>query len=135
VSGRAWEDRGAIAVCASDEEMASLCDDLAPEHVQILTRDPRWFRDRLRNYGSLFLGPATTVAFGDKGIGTNHVLPTGGAARYTGGLWVGKFLKTLTWQQLTPAAAAAVAEPLAAICDAEQMLGHAVSARLRGALS
>jgi sulfopropanediol 3-dehydrogenase len=133
VAGRAWRDRGAIAVCADAEEMAALCDQLAPEHVQVLTRYPHWFRHRLRSYGSLFLGPSTTVAFGDKGVGTNHVLPTSGAARYTGGLWVGKFLKTLTWQELTPQAAAAVAEPVAAICDAEQMLGHAVSARLRGA--
>lgn len=133
VAGPAWRDHGAIAVCADNEEMAALCDELAPEHVQVLTGDPHWFRDRLRSYGSLFLGSATTVAFGDKGVGTNHVLPTGRAARYTGGLWVGKFLKTLTWQELTPEAAAKIADPIAAICDAEQMSGHAVSARLRTA--
>jgi sulfopropanediol 3-dehydrogenase len=131
VAGKAWSDHGAVAVCRDDEEAAALCDELAPEHVHVQTRDRAWFRDRLTSYGSLFLGAAATVAFGDKGVGTNHVLPTGRAARYTGGLWVGKFLKTLTWQELTADAAAAIAEPVAAICDAEGMLGHAVSARLR----
>jgi sulfopropanediol 3-dehydrogenase len=127
----AWNDRGTVVVCEDDDEATRLCDELAPEHVQVQTQDPHRFRERLTNYGSLFLGPHTTVAYGDKAIGTNHVLPTGGAARYTGGLWVGKFLKTLTWQELDAGAAATVAEHVGAICDAEGMLGHAVSARLR----
>jgi sulfopropanediol 3-dehydrogenase len=131
IAGPAWRDRGAIVVCAGDAEAATACDALAPEHVHVQTADPDWFRARLTSYGSLFLGASATVAFGDKGVGTNHVLPTERAARYTGGLWVGKFLKTLTWQRLTPAAAGAVATHLAAICDAEQMHGHALSARLR----
>lgn len=131
VSGRAWRDFGAVIVCDDDAEMATVCDQLAPEHVEVQTRHPEWFLNTLRNYGSLFLGADTTVAFGDKAVGTNHVLPTAGAARYTGGLWVGKFLKTLTYQRMTAAGVARVAPSVAAICDAEHMLGHAVTARLR----
>jgi sulfopropanediol 3-dehydrogenase len=131
VAARAWTDAGMIVACESDEEMVLVCDALAPEHVQVMTSDPAWFRERLSAYGSLFLGASTTVAYGDKGVGTNHVLPTAGAARYTSGLWVGKFLRTLTWQQLTDEGARAVAPHVAAVCDAEGMHGHAISARLR----
>jgi sulfopropanediol 3-dehydrogenase len=131
VAGAAWREFGAVLLCEDDAEMAVVCDDLAPEHVQVQTRDPDWFLRALRNYGSLFLGSETTVAYGDKAVGTNHVLPTAGAARYTGGLWVGKFLKTLTYQRMTPAGVAQIAPSAAAICDAEHMLGHAITARLR----
>ena len=106
-------------------------DGYAPEHLEIQTSDPDWFLARLRNYGSLFLGPHSTVAFSDKSIGTNHVLPTRGAARYTGGLWVGKFLKTLTYQRVTADGSERVAPSTAAIADAELMFGHALTARLR----
>ena len=96
-----------------------------------MTRDPDVFLNGMKNYGSLFLGDQATVAYGDKGVGTNHVLPTERAARYTGGLWVGKFLKTCTWQRLTPAGTRAVAPSIEAICGAEGMLGHALTASLR----
>ena len=99
IAARAWEDFGEIVVVDSDEEALELADAYAFEHVEIQTANPRWYLERMRNYGALFLGEATTVAYGDKTIGTNHILPTGGAARYTGGLWVGKFLKTVTFQE------------------------------------
>ena len=101
IAGAAWRDFGTIVVCADDEEMVRVSDSYAPEHLEVQTKDPLWFHERLRNYGSLFLGAQSTVAYSDKSIGTNHVLPTRGAARYTGGLWVGKFLKTLTFQKVT----------------------------------
>ena len=94
-AGKAWEDYGEVIVCASDEEMVVEADRIASEHVQVMTKDPDYFLARMQNYGSLFLGPRTNVAYGDKVIGTNHTLPTRKAARYTGGLWVGKFLKDL----------------------------------------
>ena len=131
VAGTAWADRGEIVVCGDREEMAATSDRYAPEHLELQTSDDAWFERRLRNYGSLFVGPRATVAYGDKGIGVNHVLPTGGAARYTGGLWVGKFLKTLTYQRLTDQGTARIAPLVAAICDAEHMDGHAITARLR----
>ena len=98
---------------------------LAYEHVEILTAEPRWCLERLRNYGALFLGEGTTVAYGDKAIGTNHVLPTAGAARYTGGLWVGKFLKTVTYQEATRRASAEIGEICARQCRIENFEGHA----------
>ncbi len=104
IAARAWEDYGEVIVVASDDEAAEVADRYAFEHVEIQTADPRWYLERLRNYGALFLGEATTVAYGDKTIGTNHILPTGGAAMYTGGLWVGKFLKTVTFQECDEAA-------------------------------
>ena len=127
----AWADCGEIVVCADHEEMAATSDAYAPEHLELQTTDDAWFAERLRNYGSLFVGPRATVAYGDKAIGVNHVLPTRGAARYTGGLWVGKFLKTLTFQRLTDQGTARIAPVVAAICDAEHMDGHAITARLR----
>jgi len=131
VAGKAWRDRGEIVVCADHEEMAAVSDAYAPEHLELQTRGDAWFESRLRNYGSLFVGPRATVAYGDKAIGVNHVLPTERAARYTGGLWVGKFLKTLTFQRLTDEGTRRIAPVVAAICDAELMHGHAITARLR----
>ena len=116
----------------SPEAAVALADEYAYEHVEILTADPRWYLGRLRNYGALFLGAGTTVAFGDKTIGTNHVLPTAGAARHTGGLWVGKFLKTVTHQEVrTPEASALIAEICARQCRLEGFEGHARSAEER----
>ncbi len=131
IAGAAWRDFGTIVVCADDEEMVRVSDSYAPEHLEVQTKDPLWFHERLRNYGSLFLGAQSTVAYSDKSIGTNHVLPTRGAARYTGGLWVGKFLKTLTFQKVTEVGSKEVAPSTAAIADAEFMFGHALTARLR----
>src|ERR1700730_585205 len=98
VAGVAWRDYGEVILCAGEDEMVAEADRIAAEHVEVLTREPRRYLERLKNYGALFLGPETNVAYGDKVIGTNHTLPTRGAARYTGGLWVGKFLKTCTYQ-------------------------------------
>ena len=131
VAGQAWRDYGQVILCDTDEELLSEADRIASEHVQVLTREPRWFLDRMRNYGALFLGPETNVAYGDKVIGTNHTLPTKRAARYTGGLWVGKFLKTVTYQQVSPAASAMIGEYCARLCDIENFAGHGEQARLR----
>jgi sulfopropanediol 3-dehydrogenase len=131
IAGQAWRDYGTVVVCASDEEVVRVSDQFAPEHLEVQTRDPGWYEQRLRNYGSLFLGAHSTVAFSDKSIGTNHVLPTRGAARYTGGLWVGKFLKTLTYQKVTNIGSETIAPSTAAIADAELMFGHALTARIR----
>ena len=131
VAGAAWRDFGSVVVCDSNDEVVAYTDAFAPEHLEVQTADPGWFHDRLRNYGSIFLGAHSTVAYSDKSIGTNHVLPTMRAARYTGGLWVGKFLKTLTYQQVDEVGSKAVAPTTAAISDAEFMLGHALTARLR----
>ena len=99
-AGKAWADMGEVIVCDDIDEMVREADRIASEHVQVMTRDPDYFLQRMTNYGSLFLGPRTNVAYGDKVIGTNHTLPTKKAARYTGGLWVGKFLKTCTYQKV-----------------------------------
>jgi sulfopropanediol 3-dehydrogenase len=101
------------------------------EHVEILTREPRWFLQHMRNYGALFLGPETNVSYGDKVIGTNHTLPTKGAARYTGGLWVGKFLKTCTYQEITPEAAVTIGDYCSRLCAIERFWGHKEQADLR----
>jgi len=131
VASEAWETYGEIIVCDTDEEVAQVADRIAAEHVEVHTADPDWYLERLHNYGSLFLGQHTTVAYGDKGIGTNHVLPTAGAARYTGGLWVGKFLKTLTYQRADEQGSAAIGPTIVAICEAEGLPGHARSAQER----
>jgi len=131
IAGAAWRDFGTIVVCENDDELVEVSDRYAPEHLEVQTKNPDWFHRRLRNYGSLFLGHESTVAYSDKSIGTNHVLPTRGAARYTGGLWVGKFLKTLTFQKVTEVGSKEVAPTTAAIADAEFMFGHALTARLR----
>jgi sulfopropanediol 3-dehydrogenase len=133
VAGQAWRDHGWIAIAADDDEAIALADAAANEHVEIHV-DPEKldaYLERLRNYGSLFLGDEATVAYGDKGVGTNHVLPTSRAARYTGGLWVGKFLKTCTWQRLTRDGTLAVAPAIEAICTAEHMAGHGLTATMR----
>ncbi|ADB48564.1 histidinol dehydrogenase [Conexibacter woesei] len=131
VAGPAWRDYGEVHLVGDREEAAALADAFAYEHVEILTAEPRWFLDTLRQYGALFLGEGTTVAYGDKAIGTNHVLPTAGAARYTGGLWVGKFLKTVTYQECDPAASARIGEICARQCRLEHFEGHARSCDVR----
>ena len=132
VAGRAWRDHGRVIVCRDREEMRTMADELAFEHVQVMTSDDRYFLDRLTNYGALFVGPMTNVSFGDKVIGTNHTLPTQGAARYTGGLWVGKFLKTVTHQRVTdPASSAILGRYCSRLCAIEGMAGHQAQAELR----
>ena len=127
----AWENHGTIIVVDSLEEAVLEADKLACEHVEVLTENPRYFLERMTNYGALFLGPETNVAYGDKVIGTNHTLPTKGAARYTGGLWVGKFLKTCTYQTCTPEASAYIGEYCARLCEIERFDGHKQQALLR----
>ncbi|MFV0491104.1 MAG: histidinol dehydrogenase [Pseudorhodobacter sp.] len=132
VAGKAWEDYGEILLCESLEEMVAEADRVASEHVQVLTAEPDYFLDRMTNYGALFLGARTNVAFGDKVIGTNHTLPTLKAARYTGGLWVGKFLKTCTYQRvLTDEASALLGSYGSRLCHMEGFVGHAEQANLR----
>jgi len=127
-----WRDYGEVIVCDSDEEMVREADRIASEHVQVMTRDPDYFFKNMRNYGALFLGPRTNVAYGDKVIGTNHTLPTGKAARYTGGLWVGKFIKTCTYQKvLTDEASAMLGEYCSRLCVLEGFFAHAEQANIR----
>lgn len=127
-----WHDYGQILLVDSLEEAVVEADRLAFEHVQILTENPDYFLENMSNYGCLFLGPETNVAYGDKVIGTNHTLPTKGAARYTGGLWVGKFIKTVTYQKITtPEASAYIGEYAARLCQLENFAGHAEQALLR----
>jgi sulfopropanediol 3-dehydrogenase len=133
VAGEAWRELGEIILCEDNEEMVRVSDTIATEHLEVQTRDPNWFLERLTNYGSLFLGEHSTVAYSDKAIGTNHVLPTGKASRYTGGLWVGKFTKTVTYQKVTRAGTEQVAPAAAAISDAEFFYGHALTCRIRQA--
>src|SRR5690242_18628123 len=132
IAAKAWADYGEVIVCETQEEMVREADRIASEHVQVMTRDPDYFLKNMTNYGALFLGPRTNVAFGDKVIGTNHTLPTLKAARYTGGLWVGKFLKTCTFQKvLTDEASAMVGEYCSRLCVLEGFLGHAEQANVR----
>ncbi|MCC7486929.1 MAG: histidinol dehydrogenase [Burkholderiales bacterium] len=131
VAGEAWRDYGRILLVANREEAVVEADRCAVEHVEILAREPRWFLERMRNYGAMFLGPETNVAYGDKVIGTNHTLPTKGAARYTGGLWVGKFLKTVTYQQCTPEASVVIGDYCSRLCAIERFWGHKEQADLR----
>jgi sulfopropanediol 3-dehydrogenase len=131
VAGVAWRDYGEIILVSSREEAAREADRVAAEHVEVLCSEPRFFLERMRNYGALFLGPETNVSYGDKVIGTNHTLPTLGAARYTGGLWVGKFLKTCTYQEITPEAAVKVGEYCSRLCAIERFWGHKEQADLR----
>src|SRR5437667_6158560 len=131
-AGKAWADFGEVILCDSEEEMVREADRVASEHVQVMTRNPDYFLDNMKNYGSLFLGPRTNVAYGDKVIGTNHTLPTKKAARYTGGLWVGKFLKTCTYQKvLTDQASAMVGEYCSRLCILEGFSAHAEQANVR----
>ena len=132
IASVSWADYGEVIVCDTVEEMIATANELAFEHVQVMTRDPDVFLERMTNYGALFLGPRTNVSFGDKVIGTNHTLPTNRNARYTGGLWVGKFLKTCTYQRvLTDEASAAMGEVCSRLCHMENFAGHGEQANLR----
>lgn len=128
----AWREHGEIRVLDNPDQLLAAADEIAFEHVEVQTADPRWFLENMRNYGALFLGEGTTVAYGDKTIGTNHILPTSGAARYTGGLWPGKFLKTVTFQEVRdPAASAEIGEICARQCRVEGFEAHARSCDVR----
>jgi sulfopropanediol 3-dehydrogenase len=132
LAGKSWADYGEVILCDDDAEMVREADRIASEHVQVMTRDPDYFLANMTNYGALFLGSRTNVAYGDKVIGTNHTLPTKKAARYTGGLWVGKFLKTCTYQKvLTNEASALVGEYCSRLCMLEGFVGHAEQANIR----
>jgi sulfopropanediol 3-dehydrogenase len=122
---------GKVYVAEDKDEAIALSDDWAPEHLEVHVDDASYYLERLRNYGSLFLGEETTVAYGDKCIGTNHILPTNRSARYTGGLWVGKFLKTVTYQKMTPEASVKVGEVTERQCKVEHMVAHAITATVR----
>jgi sulfopropanediol 3-dehydrogenase len=131
IAGAAWRDYGQVILCDSYEEMVEVADSIASEHVQVMTRDPDYFLENMSNYGALFLGQETNVSYGDKVIGTNHTLPTKKAARYTGGLWVGKFIKTCTFQRVTPEASAMVGEYCSRLCAVEGFAGHKEQADIR----
>jgi sulfopropanediol 3-dehydrogenase len=131
VASLSWRDNGIVMVAEDRDEAVRLSDDYAPEHLELHVRDADELAGRLSCYGSLFVGEETTVAYGDKTIGTNHILPTSRAARYTGGLWVGKFLKTCTWQRMTPEASREVGTVTERQCIRENMLAHAITARVR----
>ncbi len=131
VASVAWRDYGEIILVDSIDEAVKEADLQAAEHVEVLTREPRYFLQHMKNYGALFLGPQTNVSYGDKVIGTNHTLPTMGAARYTGGLWVGKFLKTCTYQEVTDAASVVVGDYCSRLCAIERFWGHKEQADLR----
>src|SRR6185437_4027135 len=123
LAGQAWKDYGEVIVCDDYDEMVREADRIASEHVQVMTRDPDYFLANMTNYGALFLGPRTNVAYGDKVIGTNHTLPTKKSARFTGGLWVGKFLKTCTYQKvLTDEASTMIGEVCSRLCVLEHFL-------------
>lgn len=131
VAGQAWKDYGQVILCKDNAEMVKEADRLASEHVQVMTKNNDYFLNNLSNYGALFLGPETNVSFGDKVIGTNHTLPTRKAARYTGGLWVGKFIKTCTYQRVKPEASAMVGEYCSRLCEVEGFAGHKAQADIR----
>jgi sulfopropanediol 3-dehydrogenase len=132
IARAAWNDYGQLIVCDTREEMLRVADEIASEHVQVMTRDPDFFLRGLSNYGALFLGPHTNVSYGDKVIGTNHTLPTRRNARFTGGLWVGKFIKTCTYQKvLTPEASVLVGEYCSRLCALEGFAGHKEQADIR----
>ena len=132
IAGESWAAHGEVIVCDTREELLAEAERIASEHVQVMTRDPDWFLQRMTNYGALFLGPRTNVSFGDKCIGTNHTLPTNRNARYTGGLWVGKFLKTCTYQRVTTdAASAQIGAICSRLCHMENFAGHGEQANLR----
>jgi sulfopropanediol 3-dehydrogenase len=131
MASAAWNNNGEVVVVADDDEAIAASDEYAPEHLELMTRRNDYYLERLANYGSLFIGEESTVAYGDKGVGTNHTLPTGKAARYTGGLWVGKFIKTVTYQRLTPQASRRIAPAMARLCHMEGMLAHELTADVR----
>lgn len=126
-----WKNNGIVMVADSREEAIALSDDYAPEHLEIHVEDRDYYLDNLTNYGSLFIGEQTTVAYGDKSIGTNHILPTSRAARYTGGVWVGKFVKTVTWQYMTEEASRELGKVTERQCKVENMLAHGITAKVR----
>ena len=132
IAAKSWAEYGEVILCETEAEMIAEADRIASEHVQVMTHDPDIFLHGMKNYGALFLGARTNVAYGDKTIGTNHTLPTGKAARYTGGLWVGKFLKTCTYQRiLTDQASAMIGEYTSRLCMLEGFAGHAEQANVR----
>jgi sulfopropanediol 3-dehydrogenase len=132
IARKAWEDYGEVIICDSEDDMVVEADRIASEHVQVMTRDPDYFLNHMTNYGALFLGPRTNVSYGDKVIGTNHTLPTKKSARYTGGLWVGKFMKTCTYQRvLTDEASTMIGEYCSRLCMLEGFAGHAEQANIR----
>ena len=131
IAALSWRDHGIVYVADNEDEAISLSDSYAPEHLELHVRNPETYFERLTNYGSLFIGEETTVAYGDKTIGTNHILPTSRAARYTGGVWVGKFLKTCTYQRMTKEASVETGEVTERQCELENMLAHAITARVR----
>ncbi len=132
VAGIAWRDYGQVIVVDTIDEMVEEADRIASEHVQVMTEDPRYFLENMTNYGALFLGKYTNVAYGDKVIGTNHTLPTKHGAKYTGGLWVGKFMKTCTYQEVkTPEASAMIGEYCSRLCEIENFAGHKEQADIR----
>jgi sulfopropanediol 3-dehydrogenase len=132
IASKAWSNYGQVILCEDDAEMVREADRIGSEHVQVMTRDPDFFLERMTNYGALFLGPRTNVSYGDKVIGTNHTLPTRKASRYTGGLWVGKFLKTVTYQRvLTDEASAMIGAYCSRLCMLEGFAGHAEQANIR----
>jgi sulfopropanediol 3-dehydrogenase len=131
VAALSWRDNGIVYLASSREEVLALCDDYAPEHLELHTEDDGYYVEHLSNYGSLFIGQETTVAYGDKTIGTNHILPTSRAARYTGGVWVGKFLKTCTYQRMTEAASVRTGQVTERQCMLEGMVAHAITAQVR----
>lgn len=131
IAGAAWKDYGQVIVCDDTAEMIQVADEIASEHVQVMTKDPDYFLHNLTNFGALFLGPETNVSYGDKVIGTNHTLPTRKAARYTGGLWVGMFLKTCTYQKITEAASVQIGEVCSRLCALEGFMGHKEQADIR----
>ena len=131
VAGQAWRDFGEVIVCDTHAEMLQVANDLAFEHVQIMTENTQFYKDNMQNFGALFLGPETNVSYGDKCIGTNHTLPTKKAARYTGGLWVGKFIKTCTFQHITEEASVLVGNYCSRLCAVEGFAGHKEQADIR----
>jgi len=131
VAGMAWRDNGEVILVDSPEEAVKVSDEWAPEHLEVQTKDWRYYLEECKNYGSVFLGEETTVAYGDKTIGTNHVLPTLKAARYTGGLSVGKFVKTVTYQYATKEASYKIADVCERACNYENMLAHGISCKVR----
>ena len=131
IAGKAWAEYGQVIVCDTYEEMVQIADEIASEHVQVMTQDPQYFLDNMTNYGALFLGAETNVSYGDKVIGTNHTLPTNKAARYTGGLWVGKYIKTCTYQRINEEASVMVGEYCSRLCRMEGFMGHKEQADIR----
>ena len=129
MAGAAWNNNGEVVVVDSDDEAIAVSDEYAPEHLELMTQRNDYYQERLRNYGSLFVGEESTVAYGDKGVELIIRLPTGKAARYTGGLWAGKFIKTVTYQRLTPQASRRIAPAMGRLCHAEGMLAHEITAR------